>query len=104
MFHIFPGKFMNITNLLTIKLSLVEPDITLRDSWLEMEPLIGTLMFHQVSHQLPITSILFQRRHMMITINSAAKFSSMISSQDSDLIKLNVLNFGTMMSWEACVT
>ena len=105
MSHIFHGKFMNIINLLTIKFSL-EPDIILKDLWLEMELPTGTMMFHQVSHLLPITSILSQRKHMIPTLRWDAKFSSMISSQDSQVMKTKQLaiTFGTMMSKEACAT
>ena len=85
MFHTFHGKFMNIINLLTMEFSL-EQDICLKDLWLEMELPTGTLMFHQVSHLSPITSTLSQRNHMIHMLRWDAKFSSMISSQDSQVV------------------
>jgi len=75
-------------------------DTILKDLWLEMELLIGTLMYHQVSHLLHTTLILFQRKCMMTIPNLAAKFSSMISNQELELIKMNALNYGAKLSME----
>lgn len=85
-----------------MELKLAGLDITLKDLWLEMELPTGTSMSHQVSHLLPITSTLSQRKPTMTTTNSAAKFSSTISSQDSDPTKLNAANFGIKTLLEAC--
>ena len=101
-FHIFHGKFINTINLLMMELKLAGLDITLKDLWLEMELPTGTSMSHQVSHLLPITSTLSQRKPTMTTTNSAARFSSTISNQDSDPTKLNAANFGIKTPLEAC--